>query len=417
MELQRFLLEEIFIRVYRYQNNWQGRLLPIIAALKELDPDKPTDDTTGFLAFNVPGKDRMKLKTGKFLTRKLCLNSGFLPDIASQELANTMNAELFPDIETELCVGQKITDNYRHAVGGRSCMTGNNCDCVRLYEQNPERFRQLVMSYENDSARAIVHKLDNDLFVMDRIYSDSEFLKNRMRDYADAQGWFYRDNGNTREYIISGLKYTDGCVPYMDTFTQYQIDRNHLTIFHPDAPLSADGDLVMTDGWLDNRQCCTNCDCHIHEDEVYWANDEPYCPDCFSENFTFCEHCGGEILHEDAIFVEDIGADYCGHCASRCNVIQCEDCGRYFRNDYTSVEDDRIVCDSCAENYPCCDDCGERFHEINENGYCENCALDHEDEDLDEDEKLSHDERISHLPIACKPEDTPLLPLQFEDHV
>jgi hypothetical protein len=270
----------IFKEIYRagvYMS--YGRYAGLMRRLEDLQPGKPEDGTSGFLAYNVPGKDRMKMKTGRFLTRRLNLNSGFLSDSVIQHIASAINESLFPDLGVRLDKGSAITRNYRNEVGGHSCMTGGCAECTKLYEMNPDKFQQLIMEQNGDSARAIVHKLDSGEFAIDRVYATSEYLKNRMKEYAAGQGWrnVYEVDGGT----VSGLEYDDNCIPYMDSMIWGTVRGGLLTISTEEG---GDCTLQNTDGTLENGSvCCENCGDNVSEDNVYYAEDGGYCEHCYSE--------------------------------------------------------------------------------------------------------------------------------------
>lgn len=110
---------------------------------------------------------------------------------------------------------------------------------------------------------------------------------------------------------------------------------------------------------------CENCGCNIEEDEVRWVGDYAYCEDCV----TWCEDCEEYELNDDIVRINYIGSWGSDH---------------------------RYVCSCCAENYWCCDNCGEYWDDddlvhteegnhycpdCNDSyGYCENCCC-HYDSD------------------------------------
>lgn len=405
MDLLAFIYAEIEEAIEPEQTEcWQNKRNRVIVTLKELEPDKPDDGTTGFLAYNVPNKPRMKMKTGRFLTRKLGLNSGFLDDVQIRKISDAVNMKLFPDIETRLDSGEQITQNYEDAVGGSSCMTGSDAQYTLLYESNPDRFQQLIMFYNGNSARAIVHKLDNGRFLMDRIYSDSEHLKDKMFDYAREHDWIYRtytsagsynvSNGMSSECIVSGLNYEDGEVPYMDTLIKYCIERGQLTIFHRNVNKSADGTLDSTCGNLsESGYTCCCCNDRVHEDDIYCNdNGNHYCLDCYHEYYFYCEHCNNDCSVDDQVYITDKCFHVCQYCADS-HYYQCQECEKYFSLDATyTVDEDELCCENCIDNYSQCESCGEYFSTIDDDGYCENCQ---------------DDKPAKNLPfVACKESDT-----------
>lgn len=189
----------------------------LTTALEELEPSKCEDGSIGFVAYNV-GEKRMKMRTGRFLIRKLGLVEMGVKESYVQRIAESVNL-LLNDPIVRFDSGQDIVRNYRKEVGGHSCMTGDNAGCVGMYADNPDRYCQLVMVSGNNSARAMVVRTDCGEFYMDRIYSDSEVLKEKMVEYAKRAGWLSFDCGDhNKSMSVSGVRYEDGEVPYQDTF-------------------------------------------------------------------------------------------------------------------------------------------------------------------------------------------------------
>ncbi len=385
--MKNLLLTIIRIEVVfsRGQNCWLSRKYIIRDRLNQLNPSVPEDGSTGRIAFNVPNKDRMKIKTSRFLTRKLNLNGGFLSDKSIATIAGNINCELFSDdIDATLLRGPAITDAYYREVGAVTCMTpsgdGGGGTCTLLYEDNPDRFQLLVMEYIKDSARAIVHKLDSGEYYMDRVYASCEMLKERMRDYAGGRGWYYRDtddvgcHGNNapsdKILVVSNLNYEDGHVPYMDSLINGCTCGPGLTISMTGC---CDYELTQTDGSIEVGQICANCEGHVTYDEYAIVNDRTYCDDCANELFSWCSHCAELYPCDEVYYIEDTEEYVCSHCAS--NYAQCEDCRTYHKEDY-AVIDDGIYCCSCAEEYPMCAECGERSIDndfLDGDSLCEGC--------------------------------------------
>lgn len=388
----------------RGYDRWLLRADSIHGLLDSLDPGTPDDGTAGFLAYNVPNKSRMKMKTGRFLARKLSLNSGFLPDDTIRGIADDINFYLFPDMCFRLDSGDTIRENYRNDIdGGGSCMSGHHADYVGLYVDNPGVYRQLVMQYGNDMARAMVIKLDNGQFLLDRIYSSSSVLVEKMRQYAIAQNWYYRKHtGYGSEnicdpsgeditdydiFVVSGLQYTEGEVPYQDTLTQYEIDGNRLNIGHVQASDSWDGTLDNTDGTLNGGfYVCVNCEESVNEDEVHSVDGEHFCDDCYCELFSTCEKCYEVVPCDDINFIVDKEENWCDCCTDD-NAIVCGDCDGIVAEDYSHIEsENKTVCISCLENYSFCEDCNETFKEVDDDCLCEDCAKEKAEQECRDDE-------------------------------
>lgn len=398
----------------------------------KFDPSKPKDGIPGYLAYNH-GDKRMKTRTGRFLTKKLKLNEK-LPEAIIRDISEKINEELFGEIAIRLDSGSKITDNYRHAVGNSSCMTNSEADCTKLYENNPDRFQQLVMNFVSDSARAIVAKLDNGQYYLDRVYSSSSNLKERMRKYAAGCGWLWRDNDEDTIYLgenkdkitdygiikVTGLTYKNGEVPYMDTFHKYKLVKGRLDIYHHFATNDYDGRLDSTDGYIGEEGMCSWCGGDFSEDCLTTlmvnssVGDESFCDECLENNFFRCMECRnyqvydegteitthihlrgtrivcdsclsgggysdcrecGDWFNNDEILTVD-GGEYCSECAEQ-HFTLCEDCDDWVSESH--VVDGKFVCEDCLDSYCKCEDCGEHLtiYQVieKEGGYkCIDCA-------------------------------------------
>ena len=342
----------------------------VVQVLRSLQPGKPEDGTQGFIAYNVPGKDRMKMKTGRFLTRKLGLQT-VLPDTVIQRLASEINTVLFPGFGVRLDTGDDIQENYRDEIGGGSCMTGGCASYVGLYVDNPTRFSQLIIEQNGDSARAMVFHLDSGDTMLGRVYATCEYLKGQIRDYAEQQGWL--PNGSNG--AISGLDYTDGEIPYMDSLKEYRIEDGLLTIGNS-LPHSQ-GVLDSQNGELETRTPCQNCNQSVDEDNSYSNDDgETFCESCYYEIYSYCEKCDHTVCRDDIRCI-DGDTSWCDSCANH-YANKCENCGDYFTD--TVTIDDNEYCPNCAESYPICEDCSEHTLKTNDCGCCEDCDGHHIDE-------------------------------------
>lgn len=58
---------------------------------------------------------------------------------------------------------------------------------------------------------------------------------------------------------------------------------------------------------------CHNCEEDLHDDEVRWAFEAPYCEDCFDNLFNYCCRCDSVIYRENAHYNDD-GDPYCSDC-------------------------------------------------------------------------------------------------------
>lgn len=386
-----------------------------------LRPDKPKDNVFGYIAYEVTpdgSKARMKIKTGRFLTRKLGLD--YMSSDSLKNLVDAINELFWPAADgagVELLTGDAIIDAYRDEVGSESCMTGDNCDCVRLYAMNPDRFSLLVLRLGNDSGRAIVSTFDDGRCLLDRIYASCADIANRMIVYARGQGWLIRDYvGAGPGWQVSGLRWVDGGIPYMDTLCYGTIaDDGTLTV----SAWQGDFKLTTRDGYIESKQCM-ECDCCVNAEEAIHVGDGYVCGSCFDNYYTYCDDCNEATPRTEITAVQDQFGnwDICNSCLER-HYFRCDECHEYFREGGVVLisEPDCAVCHDCfAARYGMCEECGgafgqdwltpieslgvslcddcrdeqcalcdgcrEYFHkeELDENNLCKNCAAETEAE-------------------------------------
>ncbi len=346
-------------------------------------PDKPDDSSTGFIAFDVPGKERLKLKTARYLTRKCKLNKvAALNDEQIRILAEKINGLLWTTEElndVELICGKAITEAYSDEVGGSSCMSGCNSSYTCLYEVNPTRFEMLIIRCGNDSARAIVHKLDSGQKLLGVVYATAEHLLDMVENFAENQGWLIYGNVGYSErssWIMSDLQFCDGEIPYMDVLTSGSIDDGLLTASYN----SGDFELQNTNGSI-NSYICISCSNTMHEDDAYSDdNGEIYCEHCFHKAFLHCERCEDLTYKENAVFIENAEIYVCQNCALN-HYYCCETCSEYRTIDDMQIFDDNAYCENCFDKIAdYCEDCSKAFYTedlttVGDSGpLCKDCA-------------------------------------------
>ncbi len=385
METKDYIADLIGRRII-HANAAYNRFDDVYQTIQDLEPDIPEDGISGFLAFNSANKtNRMKIKTGRFLHKKLKLNNGYLSENDIQSLTTIINTELFPDVEVRLDKGADITRNYRRAAGGSSCMTGSNADYTKLYESNPDRYQQLIMTQINDSARAMIIKLDNGEYLMDRVYGDSDSIIELMYEHARKNGWYYlysskgcKDPKDYSIFKVSRLEYEEGGIPFADTLTQYEIDGDRLNIFYEG---SGDGELDSTCGGFGGGVVCCHCGDRVPEDEGYYVSDECVCLDCLSEHYDYCEDCEEHNPLDDMQLIDSEDRYVCNYCLTS-NYHQCSDCNEWFK-ECTDVNGNE-VCSDCLEDYQYCEKCGEYtkedsvYIEDESVDVCSDCATDYQ---------------------------------------
>lgn len=193
------------------------------------------------------------------------------------------------------------------------------------------------------------------------------------------------------------------------------------------------GDNYLCDG-CDDMTTCEHCGCHMYEDDAIAAydtyGDRVYvCEDCLERFYYRCEECGEYHHYDDCTEVND-GVWVCQSCLEE-SYTQCDDCGRWCHNDYiyrafkdgNTWRAERAVCEDCFNDHYgycsfCCDDyhidnlhrafidgeevdvcdvcietnkltqckdCGAYCDEASlHNGYCPDCAHEHEEKETEE---------------------------------
>ncbi len=367
-------------------SNWKAKRGDIYHKLAKLQPTIPEDGTRNYIAFDVPNKDRMKLRTSRFLSRKMKLNSGYLSDSSLQNLSNIINLELY-GIQTDdirLLSGSEITDAYRHNFGASSCMTGDCCDYTRLYEANPKRFKLLTMKFSNDEARAVLSTLDDGTKYLDRVYGSSEAIKDKMKEYAADNNWqCYGNSVNYGTLVISNLSFESDEIPYMDTFTCGTIVNNELVI---SATGCCEYDLTGTDGELASGYSCENCGDNVHEDDARCTDDDGvYCQSCYERYFSYCDECETDCNIDDIVSIDGGNRYICQGCAES-NYYLCDDCNKWVSESEYSENLEKTLCSDCTDSYIRCDDCDQLFESTDittrdDRNYCDDCLPEPDDDE------------------------------------
>ncbi len=382
---------------------WISVSTEIYENLDRLNPSICEDGDIGKIAFG-PSEHRMKIRTSRFLTRKLRLNSGFLNDVQIRSIQAHIDEILFGDmIQTYISTGSDIGKNYRDSIGGDSCMTGGST-MVGLYVDNPDTYSQLIMKRGNDSARAMVVRLDNGKYMLDRIYTDAEDLIDKMKDYAKDQNWvcgYY--NGfseiDSTEFIVTGLSYTDGEVPYQDTLNSGRVRDGCLDLMHSSC---RDYDFTMdnTNGNISGGYTCCHCNEYVSEDDYHIFNDEIYCQYCFDQVAFACWHCGDITPQNDCVYISDEGVDICPYCADN-QYAFCDECKEYFPTENVQYvgSEERAICDTCLDqHYQECTDCHEFFADLIELDADDKVCRECRERELD-DEKNEVGEALTQMPM------------------
>ena len=300
-------------------------------------------------------RGRYSLSIMRFLTRKLGLLD-LLAERNVSRIAESITRCYYSDeFKVRLDVGVTITENYESNVGGSSCMCGVYSKYTRLYEMNPDRFEHLVVSCKNNSARAILAKLDNGKKFACRTYGDNSACISKLETYAGTQGWYDVDS---EDMIVSDLKWVEGGFPYQDNLGSYFIQKDgnitigtHLALKEAGIPVQGETDVQY--GYLEEEPTrCYNCQERLGiENNGVYIEGENYCVACADEIFSVCPSCTGYIHNDLVVRVEDEG--YCDTCSQKVGSF-CEHCDALVLSENIEVvehEDGVIeVCNECYMN-------------------------------------------------------------------
>jgi hypothetical protein len=236
-----------------------------------------------------------------------------------------------------------------------------------MYADNPKKFSQLVGKQNRNTARAILFHMDDGFTMLGRIYCGSSYLTNMMEMYAKEKGWMYSCGYNglkikdeavdldDHDLTISGVKWHEGGVPYMDDFENASIQSDGtMTLYY-----NSNSDYILTEcsGMVMDGVYCCCCDSGFSEDNAFNDdNGDVWCPSCFEEYFLTCEDCE-ETVHTDNVREVHQGV-VCESCYDN-HYVSCAQCGKYHHSDNTTtLYDGEEVCKTCLkEEYTLCEEC------------------------------------------------------------
>jgi len=96
----------------------------------------------------------------------------------------------------------------------------------------------------------------------------------------------------------------------------------------------------------DTRYCCI-CEDEVNDDDIHYSpNGDSYCPDCFYENYFYCESCD-EIF--SISFVHGIGHEtLCSMCYDN-EYFTCNECGEATPKNEGKEYQNKFLCEKCYE--------------------------------------------------------------------
>jgi hypothetical protein len=234
----------------------------------------------------------------------------------------------------ELVSGEDIRkwyheNNYDQRRGqlGNSCMRYHNCqDFFDIYINNTEVCQLLVLKSEDDkdkiTGRALVWKLTDGEYYMDRVYTINDSDKLLFQDYARVnkiKNSFDNNSGNSNLEVKLG-DYTYEKYPYMDTFVVYnpttKILRDDEDLWPGQGYISIQNtnggfrsnDVVYSnweDEYIDRESAvhCANVDDWLSRDSARYLEykEEWAAP---TDDVVWSEHHGEYFFMDDAVYSE-----------------------------------------------------------------------------------------------------------------
>lgn len=181
------------------------------------------------------------------------------------------------------------TDNYYSNYGslGGSCMN-NEFSYIKIYRRNEKKVRLLVLLDDDGKicGRALVWKLDKSPceaeYFMDRVYTNRDFEVNKFIQYAEDNGFMYKQRMSCGDEDAARFRYKgkeligeirvklDGKqkeYPYMDTLFALNKEKDELS----NIPSWKSYQLWDTDG---DRERCDDCNGKSKNDDMCYGCSE-----------------------------------------------------------------------------------------------------------------------------------------------
>ena len=301
--------------------------------------------------------------------------------------------------------GRDMVEAYMNRPEGESCMAGGCGAMVESYAHNPESVALLEFKRTDgngDGGRALLWQARSahgtPVMLLDRYYGDAD-CQAIFNNYARAHGIYRRENdsapsgrcvafADTRGNIVGGFTVPDfhfpeGRAPYLDSLHWgRETSRDSAGATYTLQTSATGTDHIFSDYACDcvhcgrgtgnlpgfGGTCCTGCREVLRDDDDdvrVSQDDDPFCYDCYSERFTYCECCDSECPAEDSHYCDAQGITVCTDCAEHEYNI-CDGCSELIPNSDTITTGGgdvrRDYCQDCAcDNTWHCDTCGETF--------------------------------------------------------
>lgn len=187
----------------------------------------------------------------------------FVNELSALVKESSPDSQSIEEVKGDEIIKWYDKDNYKIPLGklGGSCMATKDCqDFFQIYVTNKNVSLLILKDKEKLFGRALLWKLDNGKYFMDRVYTILEPDEIIFINYAIKNGYYYRSNGTNEKinYYFNGevidgsetimsvnLDYSDFTYyPYLDTFKYLNIDEKILS----NNPKRHDYILTSTEG-------------------------------------------------------------------------------------------------------------------------------------------------------------------------
>lgn len=256
--------------------------------------------------------------------------------------------------------------NYERTMGslGNSCMSRIESTTFEIYTKNPEVCQLVILKSEKIkgtiTGRALLWKIDDDHFFMDRIYTVRDSDVNLFRQWATKNGYWYKSANNSAsdedttkpdgtvnyiEHSIKIKKLDYAAYPYVDTL-------KYMTEYSDYATLSNDQDgadfiLESVGGSRFDIVCqvCNNTHlviCQTCYGEGKLLRD---CEECFGRGRQRCRDCSGS-----GVVDTDSKQQSCEKCDGFGfhDCVQCNGEGHFFTDCLACAATGEVECPRCS---------------------------------------------------------------------
>ena len=231
----------------------------------------------------------------------------------------------------------------------------------RLYPQDNDGNNGAYTPY-----REIVQSVMSELFGFTNLWTVSKGT-NAAGRYVVSEGTHYRDydsydnctlsrpKGNENEnYIIVGHNpICIKCGEWHDTQGNISCCVEHNICAHCGCVIENPDDVI----WIDGEQYCDDCvyrcdvceTYHVVGDSTETRDARNVCPECLSEDYTYCDECEECVRNNHVRYVNGEDIYVCDNCFES-YFRQCDECGEFYRADNMIERAERMLCHNCAES-------------------------------------------------------------------